>query len=165
MADRNVYASTLEGLCDQFQEFCNRHQLPQLSADEILIELYQEEPRRKDLCEQVRRFIDRWDAVCDAERVEVGYRFRLSRPALVRFRVWGRSLGRGGSAWPTPRRGRFQVRGRRGLNRMRFTGHLRGRALARGTYLLEAVATDRAGRMSPPAAVRFRTIAGRGARP
>ena len=50
-------------------------------------------------------------------------------------------------------RGRFQVRGRRGLNRMRFTGRLRGRPLASGAYMLEAVATDRAGPdvRSPPA--------------
>jgi hypothetical protein len=51
--------------------------------------------------------------------------------------------------------GRFQVRGRRGLNRMRFTGRIRGRALAGGVYTLTAVAVDRAGRESMPNAVRF----------
>ena len=53
-------------------------------------------------------------------------------------------------------RARFQVHGRRGLNRMRFTGRIRGRALAVGAYTLIAVASDRAGRSSAPAAVRLR---------
>jgi len=42
---------------------------------------------------------------------------------------------------------------------MRFTGRLHGRALPPGSYILEAVATDRAGRTSAPAAIRFRTVA------
>ena len=52
--------------------------------------------------------------------------------------------------------GRFSVRGRRGLNRLRFSGRVRGRPLAEGAYVLEAVAVDRAGRRSAPTAVRFR---------
>jgi hypothetical protein len=52
--------------------------------------------------------------------------------------------------------GRFAVRGRRGLNRLRFSGRVRGRPLAPGVYTLTAVAVDRAGRTSPPAALRFR---------
>jgi hypothetical protein len=55
-----------------------------------------------------------------------------------------------------PQRARFQVRGRRGLNRLRFTGRIRGRALPQGSYILTAVAIDRAGRISAPAAARFR---------
>lgn len=70
MANTVFTASTLEGLCGQFQEFCDRHQLPQLSADELLSELYCEGPRREELCEQVRQFIDRWEAVSDAYRAE-----------------------------------------------------------------------------------------------
>jgi len=127
----------------------------------------------------------RGPAIVRRGRSGTGLRFRLSRPALVRFRVWGWSpLMRGraratpyrgrawttpnrgrawatphrGRAWATPYRGRFQVHGRRGLNRMRFTGRLRGSALPRGTYILEAVATDPVGRMSAPAAIRFRTV-------
>jgi hypothetical protein len=92
-------------------------------------------------------------AIVRQGRAGARLRFRLSRPALVRFRVWGWSLRR------LPYRGHFQVRGRRGVNRMRFTARLRGRALPRGSYLLDGVATDRSGRMSAPAAVRFRTVA------
>jgi hypothetical protein len=62
---------------------------------------------------------------------------------------------------PGPERLRFQVRGRRGLNRMRFTGRIRGTALAGGAYTLTAVAVDRAGRTSAPSTLRFRI--GRGA--
>ena len=101
----------------------------------------------------------RGPAIVKRGRSGAGLRFRLSRAALVRFRVWGWSLNARGRAWPTPSGGRFQVHGRRGLNRMRFTGRLRGRPLPQGTYILEAVATDRAGRMSAPAATRFRTVA------
>ena len=101
----------------------------------------------------------RGPAIVKRGRSGAGLRFRLSRAALVRFRVWGWMLNVRGRAWPTPYRGRFQVPGRRGLNRMRFTGRLRGRPLAQGTYILEAVATDRAGRMSAPTATRFRTVA------
>jgi hypothetical protein len=51
--------------------------------------------------------------------------------------------------------GRFSVPGRRGLNRLRFSGRLRGRALPPGTYRLTAQAVDRSGRASPPADVGF----------
>ena len=57
---------------------------------------------------------------------------------------------------PARESARFQVRGRPGLNRMRFTGRIRGRALSKGVYILTAVAIDRAGRTSAPAAARFR---------
>jgi hypothetical protein len=52
--------------------------------------------------------------------------------------------------------GRFTVRGRKGLNRVRFTGRLRGRALAAGPYTLTAQATDRTGMASQPATTAFR---------
>jgi hypothetical protein len=68
MANTTDYASTLEGLCDQLDAFCKQHQLPKLSADELLCKLYSEEPRRGDLCEWVRGFIETWDAACDAEQ-------------------------------------------------------------------------------------------------
>jgi hypothetical protein len=104
----------------------------------------------------------RGPAIVTRGRSGARLRFRLSRAALVRFRVWGS----GGApvktrerVWPAPVRGRFQVRGRRGVNRMRFTGRLRGRALPDGAYVLEAVATDRADRMSAPLVVRFRIVA------
>ena len=103
-------------------------------------------------------------------RAGTGLRFRLSKPALVRFRVldWGEGTalrmraapdrGEGGprGARTAPVRARFQIRGRRGLNRLRFTGRIRGRPLPGGSYILTAIATDRAGRSSAPSAVRFR---------
>jgi hypothetical protein len=95
-------------------------------------------------------------------RTGTALRFRLSRAALVRFEVI-----QGGGApedfapkgWrgrPASTGRRFSARGRRGLNRLRFSGRVRGRALADGAYVLEAVAVDRAGRTSVRTAVRFR---------
>ncbi|HET8820424.1 MAG TPA: hypothetical protein VFM57_02680 [Thermoleophilaceae bacterium] len=87
-------------------------------------------------------------------------RFRLSRAALVRFDVTrapepedlpGRATPGG-----TVSGGRFSARARRGLNRFRFSGRLRGRPLAPGEYVLRAMAVDRARRESAPARARFR---------
>jgi hypothetical protein len=164
----------------------------------------------------------RGPAIARRGRAGTGLRFRLSKPALVRFHVidWGEGSRFHTSQWaehlrsqamdraehlrfqalerdgrlrfqttdrgerlrfPATDRGRraalpmtarpqgvplrlrparesarFQVRGRPGLNRMRFTGRIRGRALSKGVYILTAVAIDRAGRTSAPAAARFR---------
>ena len=118
-------------------------------------------------------------------RAGASLRFRLSHAALVRFevvrgggapedfapkRMRGRFAPRTGRrrAVPPPgggrlargrarsTGGRFSVRGRRGLNRLRFSGRVRGRPLAEGAYVLEALAVDRAGRKSAAIAVRFR---------
>ena len=86
----------------------------------------------------------RGPAIVRRGRTGAALRFRLSKPALVRFAIR-----------PGGERVRFQVRGRRGLNRMRFSGRIRGRALADGAYTLTAIAVDRAGRASMPSAVRF----------
>jgi hypothetical protein len=113
----------------------------------------------------------RGPAILRGGRAGTALRFRLSRPAPVRFEVV-----RGGGApedfAPKPDSdrfapkvsgarapsigGRFSTRGRRGLNRLRFSGRVRGRALAQGAYSLEALAVDRAGRSSAPSTVRFR---------
>jgi hypothetical protein len=82
-------------------------------------------------------------------RAGASLEFRLSRPARVDFRVASGQVV--GSVL-----GRFSVRGRRGVNRFRFTGRLRGRALRAGTYLLTAQAIDRAGVASAPSTVGFR---------
>jgi hypothetical protein len=52
--------------------------------------------------------------------------------------------------------GRFTVRGRKGLNRLRFTGRLRGRELPVGHYRLTAHALHRTGLASQPASIAFR---------
>jgi hypothetical protein len=78
-------------------------------------------------------------------RTGAGLRFRLSEPATVRFRVV-----------PGGPRLRFQVRGRPGLNRMRFSGRVRGRRLADGDYALTAIARGGTGLESAPATARFR---------
>jgi hypothetical protein len=87
-------------------------------------------------------------------------RFRLSRAALVRFDVTRVPEPEDLPGRATPGRtvtgGRFSVRARRGLNRFRFSGRLRGRPLAPGGYVLRAIAVDRARRESAPATVRFR---------
>jgi hypothetical protein len=51
--------------------------------------------------------------------------------------------------------GRFSIRGHRGLNRLRFTGRLRGRPLPAGSYRLTARALDRAGLATAPSSVGF----------
>ena len=87
----------------------------------------------------------RGPAVARRGRAGAALRFRLSQPATVRF-----SVAPGGGLL------RFQVRGRRGLNRMRFTGRVRGRRLAPAGYVLTAVAMGRTGLESTPASVPFR---------
>jgi hypothetical protein len=103
----------------------------------------------------------RGSAIARRGRIGTGLRFRLSKAALVRFQVlnWREHALDGSVPFrltPPPERARFQVRGRRGVNRMRFTGRIRGRALPDGAYILTAVAIDRAKRTSAPAAARFR---------
>jgi hypothetical protein len=99
--------------------------------------------------------------------------FRLSRPAKVEFRVTSTRLP--GPLLPTPSAatrpavkrlgrippihrevGRFSIRARKGLNRLRFSGRLRGRSLAAGSYRLTAHAIDRTGLASAPASTSFR---------
>lgn len=81
-------------------------------------------------------------------RAGASLEFRLSRPARVGFRVASaRGLGL--------LLGRFSIRGRNGLNRLRFSGRLRGRALPTGTYRLTGQAVDRTGIASVPSTVRF----------
>jgi hypothetical protein len=98
----------------------------------------------------------RGPAIVRRGRAGTGLRFRLSKPALVRFQVLDWSHVARLPVGTEPHRGRFQVRGRRALNRMRFTGRIRGRRLPEGAYILTAVATDRRGSTSAPSAVRFR---------
>jgi hypothetical protein len=106
----------------------------------------------------------RGPAIARRGRAGAGLRFRLSKSALVRFQAlhWGDRAGVPLQGNTGPERARFQVRGRRGLNRMRFTGRIRGRPLPDGTYVLTSVATDRAGRSSTPSAARFRISRARG---
>ena len=87
----------------------------------------------------------RGPAIAFHGRAGAGLRFRLSQPATVRF-----SVAPGGP------RMRFQARGRRGPNRARFGGRIRGRRLTAGDYELTAVARGRTGLDSAPASVRFR---------
>jgi hypothetical protein len=111
-------------------------------------------------------------AVTQRGRAGASLAFRLSRPAKVEFRVSSarvpglrapivgggtRVPGKHVARIPLVYRevGRFSVRGRRGVNRLRFTGRLRGRALRAGTYRLTAQAIDRASTASAPSAVSF----------
>jgi hypothetical protein len=86
-------------------------------------------------------------AVSRTGRAGASLKFRLSRPATVEFHVTR-------SRRPGSRR--FSVQGRLGLNRLRFTGRLRGRALPAGAYRLTATAIAPGGLVSPPARVGFR---------
>jgi hypothetical protein len=87
----------------------------------------------------------RGPALTPRGRAGAALRFRLSQPATVRF-----------SVTPGGPRLRFQAHGGRGLNRMRFTGRIRGRRLTSGEYTFTAVARTRNGLDSAPASVRFR---------
>ena len=113
----------------------------------------------------------RGPAIVRRGRAGTGLRFRLSRAALVRFEVVrgggapedfapkpdsDRFAPRASGARAPSIGGRFNARGRRGLNRLRFSGRVRARPLAPGAYVLQAVAVDRAGRKSAAIAVRFR---------
>jgi hypothetical protein len=116
----------------------------------------------------------RGPAVMRTGRWGASLRFRLSRPAKVDFRVTsprppGPPTARapsGRAPLPTIQQGRvplvhreigrFSVRGRRGLNRLRFSGRLRGRALPAGVYRLTAQAVDHTGLSSPQVSAAFR---------
>jgi hypothetical protein len=114
----------------------------------------------------------RGPAIARRGRAGTALRFRLSRAALVRFEVVRtpgapEDLGRKAERLPRGELsrsdrfatgGRFAVRGRLGLNRLRFSGRVRGRPLAPGTYVLRAVAVDLAGRASAPLALPFRIL-------
>jgi hypothetical protein len=96
----------------------------------------------------------RGPAIVRAGRTGTSLSFRLSRRAKVEFTVTRARL-----PWPTAARevGRFSIRGRKGLNRLRFTGRLRGRALSPGHYRLAAQAIAHVGIASPgQTAVGFR---------
>jgi hypothetical protein len=97
-------------------------------------------------------------------------RFRLSRAAAVRFEAVSARTGpddlapkpdaasrpRAMASRPrTTTGGSFSVRGKRGLNRLRFSGRIKARPLAPGDYFLTATATDRAKHRSSPATVPF----------
>jgi hypothetical protein len=100
--------------------------------------------------------------------------YALSEPARVRFTVQratvGRQVGRVcRRATPKRRRhvrctrwvvtpGGFAHDGQQGLNRLRFTGRLGGRSLARGRYRLIARATDYAHNRSTPTRARFKVL-------
>lgn len=71
--------------------------------------------------------------------------FRLSERARLRFAV-------------KPRGGSFARFGRAGTNRFRFSGRIRGKALAPGVYRLRAVAIDASGKRSKPRFARFTVV-------
>lgn len=106
-------------------------------------------PALRDLTLMPRTFpaAKRGRAVSRTGRAGASLRFRMTRGARVEFLVTS-------SRRPEP--GRFSVRGRRGLNRLRFGGRLRGRALPAGPYRLTASAIARDGPASPPTSVGFR---------
>ena len=113
--------------------------------------------------------------VAKARTRRVGTRvtFRLSEAATARFTVESarRGVRRKGRclARKRGRRGRrctryvarkptFSRTGKPGVNRFKFTGRLRGRKLAPGSYRLSMVATDTAGNRSKPARATFRIV-------
>lgn len=79
--------------------------------------------------------------------------YRLSEPATVSFKV---ARKRGKRFIPIS--GGFEVEGKAGKNRLRFTGRLNRRALAPGRYRLTARATDLAGNRSKPKRQSFQIL-------
>ncbi|MDQ3858479.1 MAG: hypothetical protein M3327_08555 [Actinomycetota bacterium] len=73
-------------------------------------------------------------------RRETILRFSLARPSVVVFRIRSEA--------PSCLVGKFSVRGRAGVNEIRFTGRFHGEPLPPGTYTLSAVAR-RDGRLVP----------------
>jgi hypothetical protein len=78
-------------------------------------------------------------------------RYTLNEAAVVRFRLERRRGRRTRTL-----RGGFTRRGKRGVDRARFNGRLRGHRLRAGRYYLVATATDLAGNRSKPARAKFR---------
>jgi hypothetical protein len=101
----------------------------------------------------------RGPAVSRSGRAGATLAFRLSRPATVRFHVQRSAAARPPLAHADAadrELGRFSVRARRGLNRLRLSGRLRGRPLPAGRYRLLAQAITPDGQGSGPATVAFR---------
>ena len=97
-------------------------------------------------------------AVSRTGRAGASLRFRLSGRATVVFRVVEtRSPEPPRARTPLVSRaiGRFSIRGRKGLNRLRFTGRLRGRALPPGPYRLAAQAIGRDGLASAQESIGY----------
>ena len=90
----------------------------------------------------------RGPAVSRHGRAGTGLRFQLSRAATVRFEV--------APADAVSLRRRFSVRGRKGPNRLRFSGRIGGRRLAAGAYRLLATAVGRRGERSATLSAEFR---------
>ena len=80
------------------------------------------------------------------------FRYRLNERATVKITI-ARKKGR-----RFKRVGAIRAPGRRGGNRKRFSGKLKGRRLKPGTYRATAVATDSNGGRSRPRSVRFRMV-------
>jgi hypothetical protein len=83
--------------------------------------------------------------------------FTLSLPATTRFRV-ERLVRHGKHRRYRLLRGSFSYRGRAGRNRIRFTGRLRRKPLAAGSYRLVAVAKDASGRSTRTRRATFRVL-------
>jgi hypothetical protein len=47
----------------ELNTYCDQHGLPHDSADELLAELYGEEPRREVLCRWMQAFVRDWETV------------------------------------------------------------------------------------------------------
>ena len=105
----------------------------------------------------------------------VNLRFRLSEAASVRVKIQRALPGRrvrGRCRKPSARNRSarrctryvrvttLRATGKAGKNRVRFSGRVRGRALARGRYRAVVQATDAAGNHSVPRRVSFRVLAG-----
>jgi hypothetical protein len=95
--------------------------------------------------------------------------FRLDEPAIVTFtvqravhgsringrcRVTAHTAARPCTIWRAVK-GSFRTHGKRGLNRLHFSGRINGHALAPRGYRLILRARDQAGRASDPGRVRF----------
>jgi hypothetical protein len=111
-------------------------------------------PRLRRLSVSPRRFRAARRGPAIAVRAGTTVRYRLSAAATVRLTI---ERLRGGKRL----RGRIEHRGGAGLNKLRFRGRIRGRALRAGRYRLIATPVDSAGRAGASKKARFRIIAPR----
>ena len=86
-----------------------------------------------------------------AAKVGTTIRYRLSEAATVTFRVRRKGARRA-------LKGSFTHKGKTGANKLRFTGRLRKRKLARGSYVLAATSKDAAGNVAKVKRLRFRIV-------
>jgi hypothetical protein len=107
------------------------------------------------LLRRARREVSRSRGSRHRRRGAIRFSYLLSEPSKVVFAVERLRRGKRRAKWLT---GTLRRQGKVGLNRLKLTGSLSQRRLARGRYRLIAVAFDSVGNRSRPTRVSFRIV-------